>query len=106
MAGSPLDRNRPTISVVQSLAVASQFGITLAVSVFLGYLAGQWLDGRFNTGIIFTLIGVLLGLATATTSTVTLFRATLRKSEREWRARTTQTTESARDLPDEGIDES
>src|SRR5918911_135707 len=56
------NRTRPTVTTVQALAVASQFGITLAVSVVLGYLAGQWLDGRLNTGIIFTLIGVLLGL--------------------------------------------
>ena len=90
MAGSPLDRQRPTITVVQSLAVASYFGVSLAVSVVLGYLAGQWVDGRLGSGIIFTLIGVLLGLAGAGTSTVRLYRSALRKSELEWHARTTQ----------------
>ena len=91
-------RTGPTITTVQSLAVASQFGITLAVSVVLGIVAGQWLDGRLNTGIpLFTLIGVLLGLVGAATNTVRLYRATLRKSESEWHA---QTTESARTADD------
>ncbi|MGI9147792.1 MAG: AtpZ/AtpI family protein [Chloroflexota bacterium] len=91
-------RTGPTITTVQSLAVASQFGITLAVSVILGVFAGQWLDGRLSTGILFTRIGVLLGLVAAATNTVRLYRALLRKSESEWHA---QTTESAR-IADDG----
>ncbi len=90
-------RTGPTITTVQSLAVASQFGITLAVSVVLGFFAGQWLDGRLNTAVLFTLIGVLLGLVGATTNTVRLYRALVRKSESEWHA---QTTESARTADD------
>src|ERR1700681_2581114 len=86
-----------TDTTVQSLAVASQFGITLAIFVVLGVLAGQWLDGRLNTDILFTLIGVLLGLVAAATNTVRLYRALLRRSESEWHA---QTTESARTADD------
>ena len=74
------NRTRPTVTTFQALAVASQFGITLAVSVVLGYLAGQWLDGRLNTGIIFTLIGVLFGLVAASMNTIRLYRALLRKT--------------------------
>ena len=91
------NRTGPTITTVQALAVASQFGITLAVSVVLGFFVGQWLDDRFKTGILFILIGVLLGLVGATTNTVRLYRALLRKSESEWHA---QTTESARTADD------
>ena len=98
MARSPLDRQRPTISIVQSLAVASYFGVSLAVSAVLGLLAGQWVDGRLNTGIIFTLIGVILGLVAATMSAVRLYRATLKKSEARLHA---QTTESAPDVANE-----
>jgi len=94
MARSPFDRQRPTISIVQSLAVASYFGVSLAVSVFLGYLAGQWVDGRLNTGIVFTLIGVLLGLVAASTSAVRLYRATLNKGEAPGVARTTESAQS------------
>jgi F0F1-type ATP synthase assembly protein I len=72
------------------LAVASQFGITLAVSVVLGYFAGHWLDDRFHTAIIFTLIGVLLGLVAAVLNTVRLYSALLRKTSTP--ATTTPTT--------------
>src|SRR5919197_3249531 len=71
----------PTVTTFQALAVASQFGITLAVSVVLGYFAGQWLDEHLNTGIIFTLIGVLLGLVASVMNTVRLYHALLRKTQ-------------------------
>lgn len=83
MAESPSDPNAPTLSIVQALAVASQFGITLVVAVVLGFFAGQWLDNRLNTGIVFTLIGVLLGLAGTVVSFLNLYRATMRKVARE-----------------------
>ncbi len=89
------NRTGPSITTVQALAVASQFGITLALSVVLGYFVGHWLDDRLNTSVIFTLIGVLLGLVGATTNTVRL--SLVRKSESEWHA---QTTESARTADD------
>ena len=88
----------PTVTTYQALAVASQFGITLAVSVVLGYFVGQWLDDRLRTGVIFTLIGVLLGLVGAAMNTVRLYRALMRKTQSE---RYAQTTESAR-IADDG----
>jgi hypothetical protein len=81
----PTDPRWPGLTTTQSLAVASQFGVTLAVGVGVGLLAGQWLDGQVHTGVLFTLIGVFAGLVSGVTSTVTLYRATLRKSELEWR---------------------
>jgi F0F1-type ATP synthase assembly protein I len=84
------NRRGPTVTTVQALAVASQFGITLAVSVVLGYLAGHWLDDRLNTGIIFTIIGVLLGLVAAVLNTVRLYRALFENAP-------AQTKESARE---------
>ena len=83
---------RPTVTTFQALAVASQFGITLAVSVVLGYLAGHWLDDRLNTGIIFTLIGVLLGLVGSVINTVRLYRALMRKLNDETLERDTPPT--------------
>jgi F0F1-type ATP synthase assembly protein I len=93
------NRSAPSITTVQALAVASQFGITLAVAVILGFFAGQWLDGRLNTGIpLFTLIGVLFGLVASATNTVRLYRDLIKKTESD---RYAQTTESAR-MPDDG----
>jgi len=93
------------VTTFQALAVASQFGITLAVSVVLGYFAGHWLDDRFNTAIIFTLIGVLLGLVAAALSTIRLYTALFRNSPSA--APTTTSTRPANDgtpLDDEDPD--
>jgi hypothetical protein len=79
------DPKWPGLTTVQSLAVASQFGVSLAIGVGLGVFAGQWLDGQLHTSLVFTLLGAFAGLALAVTSIVMLFRATLRSSEREWR---------------------
>jgi F0F1-type ATP synthase assembly protein I len=84
-----LDGKAPALTVVQALAVASQFGISLAVSVVLGYFVGQWLDHRFNTGVLFTLIGVLLGLLGAGLGTLRLYRAALGRASRTHARRAT-----------------
>jgi ATP synthase protein I len=76
---------RPGLTTAQSLAVASQFGVSLAIGVGLGLLAGQWLDGQIHTGMLFTLLGVFTGLVAGIASVVALYRATLRSSELEWR---------------------
>jgi len=82
-------QNWPGLTTAQSLAVASQFGVSLAVGVALGLVAGQWLDGQIHTGYVFTLIGVLAGLILGSSSIVAVYRATLRSSEREWRDEST-----------------
>lgn len=75
------NRSGSPVTTVQALAVASQFGITLAVSVVLGYFAGHWLDDHLGTNFIFTLVGVIIGLVAASVNTVRLYRAMLRKNE-------------------------
>lgn len=75
----------PGLTTAQSLAVASQFGVTLAVAVGMGIFAGEWLDRLLHSGIVLTLIGALVGLLAGTTGTIALYRATLRKGALEWR---------------------
>jgi len=84
------------ITTFEALAVASQFGISLVVCVVLGYLAGHWLDDRLNSGIIFTLIGVLLGLVAAVSNTIRLNNALMRKHGAGSVSNTARTTESVR----------
>ena len=57
------------------------------MAVGLGLFVGQWLDGQLHTAILFTLIGVFAGLAAASTSTIRVYRAFLRKSELDQRER-------------------
>lgn len=49
----------------------SAVGIEFGLGAALGYLAGRWLDRRFGTEPVFTLVLLLLGIAAAFTS---LFR--------------------------------
>ena len=95
------NRRGPNVTTFEALAVASQFGITLAVSVVLGFFAGQWLDDHLNTGVFFTLIGVLLGLVGSVLNTVRLYRALMRKAYADEADSRAQTTESAH-IADDG----
>ena len=42
---------------------AFSFGTTMAASLLLGYLGGNWLDKKLGTPPIFLLVGVLSGVA-------------------------------------------
>jgi hypothetical protein len=68
-----------------AVQVEVSVGVTLAVRVGLGLVAGQWLDGQVHSGLVFTLLGVLAGLTVGVSSVVALCRTILRTSEREWR---------------------
>ncbi len=58
----------------QAIGIVTQFGVTCAVAVWLGYFLGSWLDARLGTGLIFSLICALGGMISAVTSTVVLIR--------------------------------
>ncbi|SHG93181.1 Putative F0F1-ATPase subunit Ca2+/Mg2+ transporter [Thermosyntropha lipolytica DSM 11003] len=49
----------------KALANAINLATSVAAVIALGILGGGWLDKRFDTGIVFTAIGTLLGVATA-----------------------------------------
>jgi F0F1-type ATP synthase assembly protein I len=47
---------------LEALVLFSQLGLTMALPIILGALAGHWLDGKFGTRVIFLLIFVCLGV--------------------------------------------
>lgn len=49
----------------KALANAVNLATSVAMSVAIGILGGIWLDDKFNTDILFTILGSVLGLATA-----------------------------------------
>lgn len=71
---------RPNLTTWQALAVATQFGFTLAVAVGLGIFVGNFLDSRFGTGVLFTILGLFAGLISAITGTVRMLNAIYRRS--------------------------
>ena len=64
----------PSLSTWQALGIVTQFGVTCAVAVWLGYLVGSWLDSRLGTWFVFTLVGALGGMISAITGTLRLMK--------------------------------
>lgn len=60
-----------------AIAVATQFGFTLAVAVGLGIFVGNTIDGwlGLQNAPVFTLLGVFVGLASAIGSTIRTMRS-------------------------------
>jgi len=49
----------------KSLTMALNLGTSVAAVIAIGLIGGKWLDARFETGMVFTILGFLLGAATA-----------------------------------------
>lgn len=43
--------------------IAFSFGLTTAVSLYLGYIGGQWLDHWLHSEPVFSIAGILMGIA-------------------------------------------
>ena len=71
----------PSLSTWQALGIVTQFGVTCAVAVWLGYLIGSWLDSRLGTGLLFTLIGALGGMISSVVSTIQLMNYVQRRAQ-------------------------
>ncbi|MCY7362870.1 MAG: AtpZ/AtpI family protein [Ignavibacteria bacterium] len=54
---------KPLFKVDNKVAQYSGLGITLVVTILLFLWAGIWLDGKFSTGILFTLILTGIGFS-------------------------------------------
>lgn len=50
---------------IKDLAYFSSLGLQVALSIFIGYGVGRYLDGKFNTTPWLTLIFFVLGVAAA-----------------------------------------
>lgn len=47
---------------LESLTLITQLGLTIAIPIVLGAMAGRWLDGRFETGTVFSILLLVLGI--------------------------------------------
>jgi Uncharacterized protein conserved in bacteria len=50
---------------LKGISLITQIGINLFITIFLGLMAGKFLDNLFNTKPIFLIIFILLGIAAA-----------------------------------------
>jgi ATP synthase protein I len=50
-------------SSLESLTLITQLGLTIAIPIVLGAAGGHWLDVKFGTGAIFSMILLFLGIA-------------------------------------------
>lgn len=50
---------------IKELAYFGSLGLQVALSIFIGYGIGKYLDGKFETGPWLTIIFFLLGIAAA-----------------------------------------
>jgi F0F1-type ATP synthase assembly protein I len=66
------------LTLWQAVAISTQLGIALAVSVFVGLGLGWLVDSWTHVGVIAWLIGALLGLVAGTVSIVQLAQAMVR----------------------------
>ncbi|MDD3168049.1 MAG: AtpZ/AtpI family protein [Eubacteriales bacterium] len=48
---------------LEALTLLTQLGLTMAIPIVLGAVAGHWIDGKLGTGMIFLLILLCLGIA-------------------------------------------
>jgi hypothetical protein len=69
----------PSLGAWEALGVVTQFGVTCAVAVWLGFLLGNWLDSLLGTGIVFSLILALGGMISAVTGTYQLLKVLARR---------------------------
>lgn len=65
----------------EALGIVTQFGVTCAVAVALGFLLGNWVDGLLGTGIIFALIGAVGGMISSVMSTLQLLKYATRRAD-------------------------
>lgn len=70
----------PSLRAWEALGIVTQFGVTCAVAVWLGFLLGNWLDGLLGTAILFSLLFALGGMISAVTSTYQLLKFMARRS--------------------------
>jgi len=56
---------RNDFKVYENLVLLTQIGLIMMIPIFAGVYIGNWIDKQLNTGSIFLLIFVLVGVASA-----------------------------------------
>lgn len=68
---------------MRAMALASTIGLALVVPPVLGYFAGRWLDGRFGTEPILSMVGLIVGIVLGFVEMVHILAQIEREERRE-----------------------
>jgi F0F1-type ATP synthase assembly protein I len=80
-------RSRPSPAKGTSGADFAGLGIQFALAIVVFLFAGQWVDQRFNTNGLFTVVGVFVGAGGAFYSMYRKISAAQKQDDEERRAR-------------------
>ncbi|MGQ9738633.1 MAG: AtpZ/AtpI family protein [Armatimonadota bacterium] len=69
---------------MRAMALASSIGLSLVIPPVLGYFAGRWLDGRFGTDPILSMVGLIVGIVLGFVEMVQIL-AQIEREERKGR---------------------
>lgn len=69
---------------MRAMALASSIGLSLVIPPMLGYFAGRWLDGRFGTDPILSMVGLIVGIVLGFVEMVQIL-AQIEREERKGR---------------------
>jgi F0F1-type ATP synthase assembly protein I len=79
------DRNR--FEGVRQAGLLSTIPVLLAVSPLIGFFIGRFLDGKFNSDPVFTIVFLILGFVAGAMQTARIIRLANRDSEEKDRDR-------------------
>ena len=76
------DKNKSGIgSSLEALTLITQLGLTIAIPIVLGVAAGHWIDGKLGTGMVFSLILLIIGIAGGITGAYRLVAAVVKRKK-------------------------
>lgn len=62
LPGEPSRAKAPIDKGMRAMALASTIGLSLVIPPVLGYFAGRWLDGKFGTEPVLSMMGLVVGI--------------------------------------------
>ncbi len=68
---------------MRAMALASTIGLSLVIPPVLGYFAGRWLDGRFGTDPILSMVGLIVGIVLGFVEMVHILQQIEREERKE-----------------------
>ena len=57
-------------------------GFYIAIAIVLGIWGGHWLDGKFNTGPLWLIIGLILGIAVSVLGVYNMLKPFMEKAKK------------------------